>query len=172
VKGQGYIFSKGGHDGVPPARRVTFAAGNDATQMLGAWLNWRRWGLEEHGVEIDAPGFISEWTEKARSGTFLQLVGWDGAEPVAIVELRIIYDSMLRRQTLWGDHAYVHPDYRRRGVMTDLVDFCIDIANVLEIKHWVVPVTAGADATAPWLRKVYEDAGFTQSGITMSRRVA
>ena len=153
-------------------RKVVFCAGNDADQMLAAWLNWRRWGLEEHGVEVDSAGFIAEWIAKRDSGTFLQLVGWDGAEPVAIVELRTIYDSMLKRTVLWGDHAYVHKDYRRKGLMTDLVDTCIEIAGILDIKHWVVPVTAGEDASAPWLRSVYEAAGFQLSGITMKREVA
>ena len=165
----------GGHDGIPSVTlgRVTFTAGNTPDQMMGAWLNWRRWGLEEHDLEMDSATFVTEWLAKANSGTFLQLIGWDDdGEPVAMVELRTIYDSLLDRVTLWGDHAFVAKAYRKKGVMTDLVAFCIDIANLMRIRHWQVPVTAGAEATAPWLRKVYEDAGFQVTGITMTRKVA
>ena len=167
----------GGHDGIPTIgaakapRRVTFTAGNDPTQMMAAWLNWRRWGLEEHDVEMNTAGFVNEWLTKANSGNFVQLIGWDDDdEPVAMVELMAVHDALLDRTTLWGDHAFVRKDYRKKGVMTELVAFCIDIANVMGIKHWMVPVTAGAEATAPWLRKVYEDAGFKVTGITMTRK--
>ena len=151
---------------------VVFACGNDPTQMFGAWMCHYRWGFEEHGVEIDTAGFAADWVAKAQSGTFVQIVGWDGTEPVAIVELRLLYDAMLRKATLYGDHAFVHRDYRRKGVMTALVDFCIETARLMDMKHWVVPVTAGENATAPWLRGVYEQAGFTLSGLTMKREVA
>jgi len=162
----------GGHDGLPETRRVTFCASNTPEQMMGAWINWHRWCLEEHGQEMSAQGFASDWMEKERSGTFLQIIGWDGAEPVAMVELRIINDNLLGKQTCWGDHAFVRADYRKKGIMTDLVQFCIDTATLMGLKHWVVPVTAGAQATAPWLRGVYEAAGFELSGITMARKVA
>lgn len=149
---------------------VTFCAGNDPGQMMAAWLNWLRWGWEEHGVEINHGGAVQEWLAKSNDGTFLQIIGWDGVEPVAMVELRLIYDAMLDKKTCYGDHAYVHPDYRRAGLMTRMVDFCIETASLMDFHHWVVPVTAGQDAAAPWLRKVYEAAGFELTGITMARR--
>ena len=40
---------------------VVFCAGNDPGQMMGAWLNWLRWGWEEHGVEINHAGAVQEW---------------------------------------------------------------------------------------------------------------
>lgn len=153
--------------------KVAFVAGNTPDQMFSAWLNWRRWGFEEHDIEMDTAAFAQEWLAKKQTESFLQIIGYDeDDEPVAMVELRLIYDALLDRVTLWGDHAYVHKPYRKRGVMTDLVDYCIDIANFMGIKHWMVPVTAGAEATAPFLRKVYEDAGFKVTGITMTRKVA
>lgn len=155
-----------------PTRRVVFCAGNDAGAMLGAWLNWSRWGAEEHGVDIDHHGFVQQFVGKTQSGTFLQIVGWDGVEPVAMVELRVIHDPMLRRTTCYGDHAYVQRDYRRKGLMTDLVRYCIDTATLMDLKHWSVPVTAGEQASAPWLRSVYEEAGFSLSGLTMMKEVA
>lgn len=147
--------------------RVVFVAGNDAAQMLGACLNWARWMAEERGVEIDWAGALSDWMGKAQAQNFLQVVGWDGPEPVAMMEIRANYNSMLHRTTLYGDHAYVHPDYRNEGVFTEMADFAMDTGRLIGHKHWIVPVTAGADATAPWLRSVYERAGFSISGITM-----
>lgn len=151
---------------------VTFSAGNDPEAMFAAWLQWRRWGLEEHDIVMSTPAFSGEWIAKVQTGTFLQLIGWDDDdEPVAMVELRVIYDALLDRVTLWGDHAFVAKGYRKAGVMTALVDFCIAIAQFMGIKHWMVPVTAGENATAPFLKKVYEDAGFKVTGITMTRKV-
>jgi len=42
----------------------------------------------------------------------------------------------------------------------------------MDLKHWSVPVTAGEQASAPWLRSVYEEAGFSLSGLTMMKEVA
>ena len=164
----------GGHDGLPTLKKrdVVFAAGNGPEALLGAWMGWARWGMEEHGKEIDHLGFVGQFMDKTRSGNFLQIIGWDGGEPVAMVELRVLYDALLHRYTCYGDHAYVHPDYRRRGVMTALVDYCIATATLMELKHWVVPVTAGEEASAPWLKSVYEAAGFRTTGLTMAREVA
>lgn len=164
----------GSHDGLRGVRAVdvTFAVGNSPEQMFGAWLCHYRWGFEEHKREIDSAGFAQGWMEKAQSGTFLQIVGWDGAEPVAMVELRHLYDPMLHEATLYGDHAYVHPAYRNAGVMRALVDLCIQTAEVMSYDKWMVPVTAGDDATAPFLRKVYESCGFAVTGLTMTRRAA
>ena len=152
-------------------RCVTFTIANDADAMLGAWLCWKRWG-EEEGNEVDSAGFVGDFCAKRESGTFVQIVGWDGAEPVAMVELRTVYDAIFRKQTLYGDHAWVHPDYRKAGVMRALVQYCIDTANVMGAEKWMVPVTAGDDASAPWLEKVYREFGFKLSGITMTRKVA
>ena len=151
---------------------VEFCAGNDPAQMFGAWLNHYRWGFEEHGVEIDSAGVATDWMSKAQSGTFLQIVGWDGAEPVAMVELRTIYDPMLHTTTLYGDHAFVAKPYRKAGVMKALVGYCIQVAEVMGMKKWLVPVTAGPEATAPFLREVYESYGFEVSGLTMKREAA
>ena len=150
-----------------PKGKITFAAGNDAAQMLGAWQNWSRWGYEERGREISHAGFVEAWMEKCRSGTFLQVIGWDGVEPIAMVELRTIYDPLFGETTLYGDHAFVKKDYRYGGLMKQMVQYCIDLAEIMGMVKWLVPVTAGEDATAPFLKKVYEDFGFEVSGMTM-----
>lgn len=150
-----------------PGSRIVFAAGNDAAQMLGAWQNWVRWGFEERGKEISHSGFLESWVEKCNSGTFLQVVGWDGTEPIAMVELRTIYDPLFGETTLYGDHAFVHRPYRRKGLMQQMVQYCVDIAEITGMVKWLVPVTAGENATAPFLKKVYEDFGFEVSGLTM-----
>ena len=56
---------------------VTFCAGNSPDQMFAAWLNWRRWGLEEHDIEMDTAAFTREWIAKAQTESFLQLIGYD-----------------------------------------------------------------------------------------------
>jgi GNAT superfamily N-acetyltransferase len=173
----------GGHDGLAlvtredwgracarmqKPQRVVFTLGSDADQMLGAWLCWKRWGAEE-GNEVDSQGFLADWIAKRDSGTFAQIVAWDGTEPVAMVELRMVYEATFRKTTLYGDHAWVHPDYRRGGIMRSLVQYCIDTANLLGFEKWMVPVTAGENASAPFLKDLYASFGFKLTGYTMTR---
>jgi GNAT superfamily N-acetyltransferase len=106
------------------------------------------------------------------SGCFLQVVGWDGAEPVAMVEMIVVYDAMRRVQVAHGDKAYVHPAYRKNGTFEAMLAFMVPLMDLIGIEHWVAPVTAGPNATAPWLVSMYERFGFEQTGITMERRAA
>ena len=151
---------------------IEFAAGNDPGQTLGAWMGWHRWCREEHGRELDHGAWLVQQQGKMAGGCYLQVIGWDGAEPVAMVEMIVVYDPMRREQIAHGDKAWVHPDYRREGTMTAMLEFMVPLMEVLGVGHWVAPVTAGADATAPWLREMYEQFGFRLCGITMERRAA
>ena len=151
---------------------MNFVAGNDAGQLLGAWMLWHRWCLEEQGRELDHAAFLREQSGKVAGGCFLQVVGWDGPEPVAMVEMVVVYDAMRRVQVAHGDKAYVHPGYRRSGAFEAMLAFMVPLMDVLSIKNWVAPVTAGRGATAPWLTAMYGRFGFEQTGITMERRAA
>lgn len=148
---------------------IEFAAGNDAAQTLGAWLCWNRWCHEEHGRSLDHDAWLREQQGKVTSGCFLQIIGWDGPEPVAMVEMIVVYDAMRRVQIAHGDKAWVHPRYRQGGAYTQMLAFMVPLMAVLGVEHWVAPVTAGDTATAPWLRAMYERFGFRQCGITMLR---
>jgi GNAT superfamily N-acetyltransferase len=165
----------GGHDGLAEiewpreaAPAVVFALGSDADQMLGAWVCWKRWAVEE-GNAFDSEGFLSDFIAKRNSGTFAQIIAWDGPEPVAMVELRMVYEAAFRKTTLYGDHAWVHPDYRRGGIMRALVEYCIATATFLGFEKWMVPVTAGDKASAPFLKDLYAGFGFKLTGYTMTR---
>ena len=148
---------------------VAFAAGNDAGQMLGAWLCWHRWCHEEQGRELHHEAWLREQQGKVAGGCFLQVIGWDGPEPVAMVEMVVVYDAMRRVQVAHGDKAWVAPRYRQAGTLTAMLDFMVPLMDLLGVQHWVAPVTAGDDATAPWLRSMYEKFGFRLAGITMQR---
>jgi GNAT superfamily N-acetyltransferase len=151
---------------------MIFAAGNDPAQLLGAWMLWHRWCLEEQGRELDHAAFLREQAGKAASGCFLQVVAWDGPEPVAMVEMMVVYDAMRRVQVAHGDKAYVRPEYRRGGTFEAMLSFMVPLMDLMGIATWVAPVTVGREATAPWLTALYERFGFEQAGITMERRAA
>lgn len=150
-------------------KTVEFVVGNDAAQTLGAWICWQRWCWETHGRDLDHSAWMTGQQGKLTSGCFMQVVGWDKGEPVAMVEVRVGYDPCAREQMGFGDHAWVHPDYRQEGVMTALLDFLIDLGVLCNVYHFVAPVTAGEGASAPWLRSLYEKRQFQLSGIFMSR---
>lgn len=149
-------------------KAVEFAAGNDAAQMLGAWICWQRWCWETHGRDIDHATWLEQFVAKRNSGCWLQLIGWDGGEPVAMVEIGLVYDVMLREQVCHGDKAWIHPDYRSTGIFKQILDYLVDLTLVLGVTHGVVPVTAGDDASAPWLRRLYEKHGFKLTGLYMA----
>lgn len=145
-------------------RTVEFCAGNDAPQMLGAWMCWNRWCWEEQGRELDHAAWMRNQEGRANR---LQVVGWDGPEPVAMVEVVVVYDAMLRERIAHCDKAWVHKDYRRRGVMEAMVAFLFPLENLLDVGLWVAPVSTGDEATAPWLKSMYERFGFKQVGLSM-----
>lgn len=150
--------------GVRPA--VTLVAGNDASQMLGAWMCWNRWCWEEFGRELDHGAWLAD---QATRDNRIQIVAWDGAEPVGMVEATIVYDPMRRAQIAHGDKAYVMPAYRKTGACRGLVQAVIDLSDLLGVKYVGAPVSAGPDATAPWLRSMYDELGFEVIGISMIR---
>lgn len=150
--------------------KVTFVAGNGPEATLGAWLCWHRWSLEEHGREIDHEAWLRQQAGKVAGGAFLQVIGWDGAEPVAMVEMVVVYDPMQRVQIAHGDKAWVHPDYRKDGTLTAMLNFMVPLMDYIGVEHWVAPVTAGEEATAPWLREMYEKLGFRLAGLTLVRK--
>lgn len=151
---------------------IEFAAGNDAAQLLGAWMCWQRWCWETHGRDLDHEAHLAGRREAAASGSSLQVVGWDGGEPVAMVEVRLGYDACRRKTIGMGDHAWVHPNYRQQGVMSDLVAFLLLLGEALRVEVLLAPVTAGANASAPWLQALYERHGFMLTGLTMAKEAA
>mgnify|MGYP003654070635 CR=1 FL=1 len=151
----------------PAKPAVVFTASVDADAMLAAWIGWRRWAMEEFGAELDTATFTADWLAKKASGTFLQIVGWDGNEPIAITDLRFIRDFRAGEIVAWGDHAFVHPDYRKAGVFDALVGFITDCMDFAGLRRGALPVTAGEGATAPWLKAMYERHGCVQTGTTM-----
>lgn len=148
---------------------VVFAVGNDASQTLAAWMCWNRWCWEEYGREIDHAAWLANQQARLAGGGFLQVIGWDRGEPVAMVEVVVVYDTMERVQIAHGDKAWVHPDYRKGGTFTAMLDFMLPLIPLMGLEKWVAPVTAGDRATAPWLRGMYEKFGFELSGLTMVR---
>ena len=171
----------GGHDGLPRVdwaqaaagmkvpRSVEFAVGNDVAQTLGAWMCWQRWCWETHGRDLDHQAWLTGQQAKFGGNNFMQVVGWDGGEPVAMVEVRVGYDPCTREMMGFGDHAWVHPDYREVGVMTSMLEFLINLGEVCGVYHFVAPVTAGEGASAPWLKSMYEKYDFALTGLFMSR---
>lgn len=148
---------------------VEFVAGNDSGQALGAWMSWNRWCWETHGRDIDHAAWMTAHQGKVGSGCFTQIVGWDGCEPVAMLEIRVGYDPCEREQMAFGDHAWVHPDYRKEGVMRGMFDFAFALTELFEVYILVAPATAGKNASAPWLRQMYESYGFELDGVTLTR---
>lgn len=148
---------------------VTFTAGNDPGQMLGAWLCWNRWCWEEYGRELDHAAWLAAQQHSLAGGCFLQVIGWDRGEPVAMVEMVVVYDAMERVQIAHGDKAWVHPEYRKEGTLTSMLEFMVPLMTLIGVEKWVAPVTAGDKATAPWLRGMYEKLGFRLAGLTLVR---
>jgi GNAT superfamily N-acetyltransferase len=133
---------------------------------------WHRWCWEEQGRELDHAAFLAQQQAKLAGGAFMQVIGWEGPEPMAMVEIYISYDPMRRVYTAVGDKAWVHPDHRQHGVFTSLLGFLRSFMEYVGVSHWTVPVGAGDDATAAFLRGLYEREGFKLAGLTMIQEAA
>ena len=149
---------------------VVFTAGNTPDNAFATWMLWRRWAMEENGVRLDSEGFMDHWMTLSNSGEFVQMVGWDGIEPVAMMAGRVLVHPVTGERSVYGDNTYVAPTYRKGGVMRAMLDFGIATARLIGMRAIIAPVTAGTGATAAFLGKVYADAGFELSGLTMTRR--
>lgn len=151
---------------------VVFTAGNDVGQMLGAWMCWQRWCWEEFGRDLDHEAWMHESSNLTKGGCFLQIIAWDGGNPVGMVNMVVVYDAMRREQIAYGDKAWVHPDYRRGGVYDDMLTFFFQVLDLMGVSHTVAPLSTGSKATAPFLKSVYERHGFEQVGINLEREAA
>ena len=149
---------------------VTFAAGNTPDNCFGAWYLWRRWAKEENGVDIDSAAFVDHWMGLASRGSFVQAIGWDGIEPVAMTSGFLLTHPITGELSMYGDNTYIRPDYRKAGLMHDLLEFAVQTSRFIGVDDMLAPVTAGDRATAAFLEKVYADKGFELSGLTMTRR--
>lgn len=142
--------------------RIEIVAGNDAANLMGAFLLFRAWGMEKTGKEMDAAAWLSQWQAEVCSISFVQLVAWDGPMPVAMCRAHRHYDVFYSQIEAWGDKGYALPGYRGERVWSAMVDAAMDVGRIMGAVAGYIPV--GADETAEYLGAMYERRGFVLSG--------
>lgn len=127
---------------------------------------WGQWAEELGHAEFDADGFGREVVAKLTSGrTEYFLLVADG-EVVGFIEATVDYDPAISQNVLFGERAYLVPEYRERGAFTQA--FKVMETWALEekgVKQAVIEVAAEAD----WLIRFYEEHGFEVTHLKMRR---
>ncbi len=151
---------------------ITCSSAHDYEHFVdGALVLWKIWAQEEHGHDLDEDAWRELMAMQIQSDMFFQVVAWDEDEdprrPVGMVEGYLVYDPSARKLVGHGDHAYVLPEYRGRGVFRVLFDFVLDAGFQLGSDEVCLPV--GIDEQGQILQQMYEKEGFVVRGHFMRR---
>lgn len=119
-------------------------------------------------AEADAaerPIYAAWVTEAIQRGLYLGFLVLDGEEVVSGAGLTLLEWGPSRGDPQpWRGrivNVWTHPDYRRRGLARELVEFCMDAARERGITRLSLGTTSEA-------RHLYETLGFTASTTEMT----
>ena len=133
---------------------VEIRAYSDADEQ--GWLRCRVLGFRDRAFYDDVR------QEKERyAGPAVELVAVDGDEIVGLLDLElapdvgVLWNTDARGSVIW--HVAVHPDHRRRGIATALVERALDLARSAGLE--IVQAWTRDDA---WVHAWYESCGFVQ----------
>ena len=122
-------------------------------------------GLHEHHLSLMDATLREDWEERqktgirdqSREGDVMILIAIDAGRPIGLVHGHIAEHPIIHDRTGFVDNAYVHPDARRRGVLSVLL---------ARIEEWfknkgadaaqLTVVVGNVEATQAWEAKGYK----------------
>jgi N-acetylglutamate synthase-like GNAT family acetyltransferase len=120
------------------------------------WLRCRVLGFLDTAFHDDV-----RQTKEHYEGPAIELVAESDGMIVGLLDLElepasgVLHDTAARGGVIW--HVAVHPDYRRRGIATALVDRAVELAREAGLE--LVQAWTRDD---PWVHDWYEACGFEQ----------
>ena len=127
---------------------------------------WGKWAAELGYENFDADGFGREVVNKLSSGRteyFLLVVS---EEIVGFIEATVDYDPAISQAVLFGERAYIVPEWRERGAYTKAFEAMETWAlEEKGVKQAVIEVSVASD----WLVTFYEERGFEVTHLKMRR---
>ena len=83
---------------------------------------WKQWADEEGREKADADAWACDVVNRLLTGTYRIITAWDDARLIGFVHAIVQYWPALGVKAGFGEKAYVHPDYRGRGVFAMMID--------------------------------------------------
>ena len=127
---------------------------------------WGKWAAELGYENFDADGFGREVVNKLSSGRTEYFLLMVSGEVVGFMEATVSYDPAISQEVVFGERAYIVPEWRGRGAFTKA--FGAMETWALEekgVKQAVIEVAVGSD----WLVEFYEGFGFEVTDLKMRR---
>ncbi len=143
-----------------PAGALTVTAGLDAEQVEAAWLLHTAWAAERGSV-MDNEAWADQMGRAVQSGRFNLWVARVDGKPVGVAEAHVVYDPTNGENAVFGERAYVLPEFRRRGVFEQITESIIAMADWFGIK------TRRMSAETPGMQAFYARYGYKPVSVLM-----
>lgn len=143
---------------------IQVRAALDTEQLVYLYDLWEQWADEKGEDGFSRGGWMGQVEDKARSGLWMPLIAMNSVAPVGMLEMAFQRDPLDNNLYVYGGHAYVLPEYRRRGVFAGLYDACEQLARAMGADGGIAPLRDEG-----FLRQFYEKRGFKLTGYIMRR---
>lgn len=126
---------------------------------------WGEWAAEQGYDNVDMDAFGREAVGKLSSGRTEYFLLMVGEEIIGFLEATVSYDPAISQGVLFGERAYIVPEWRERGVYTKAFD-AMEAWGKEEkaVRQAVVEVAVGSRMQA-----FYEARGFEVTDLKMRR---
>jgi len=141
--------------------------GNTPDQLLAALDLWRQWSLEDRGKPLNEIAWAQHTAARLRSQQCVYFVAYHDTEPIGMLQCVWEFDPFNDAWIGYGDHAYVHADFREEGVFRALYDAIYGFCEMMDFDKLALPVNTGP--TGKFLKPFYESQGFEPTAIVMKQ---
>jgi GNAT superfamily N-acetyltransferase len=150
----------------PGGGEITVCCELTDRQLRDLYSLWSTWA-EETGYPPPPPKtWCQHVVNRIHSGSICPIIARDGDYPVGCVDVTQFLDPFTGLKTAMGDHAYVRPEYRGRGVFKQMMDAALFAGALYEAERLTMPVST---IDAPFLQRLYEKQGFRHTCNVLER---